>query len=80
MADTFEADNPTFDVAAAATPPPFAEPVTPPPEGNTIGGSNWWSDSFGLTLCGKRLSNRAARQIIFGLGGTDCVHGRARVW
>jgi hypothetical protein len=75
--DTFEADNPSFDLEpsnpppALATPKPIQEPTAPPPtldDGVAIGSDSWWSQSFGLTVCGKRLSNQAAKQLIIGLG------------
>ena len=66
------APPPTLAEPTSAPPAEIAEPLSSPPEpggDDLIGGSSWWNDSFGLTICGKRLSNAGAKQVIGGLIG-----------
>jgi hypothetical protein len=60
---------------APAEPAQPKEPELPPPDlsvptydvessGPSLGSGDWWS-SFGLTLCGKRISNDVAKKVIY---------------
>ena len=51
------------------------EPPMPPPAVDniaTLGSANWWS-SFGVTLCGKRVSNEKAKLIIYAGGAALAI-------
>ena len=69
----------------AAAPPPAAaappgEPALPPPleapdyedGGGSMGSASWW-DGFALTVCGKKVSNEEARNLIYGLATLSAV-------
>ena len=62
--------------------PPPSEPGMPPPntdmvvptydaEPGGLAGSSAWGGGFGLTLCGKRISNEHAKQLFAGMGATS---------
>jgi hypothetical protein len=48
------------------------EPGMPPPPGDdstgTVGSTDWFMSSFGLVLCGKRMSNDKVKQVVYAGG------------
>jgi hypothetical protein len=61
---------PTAEGTAAFSPSSSQDPGLE--DGAVVGSDSWWVDSFGLTVCGKRLSHGSARRWILGLVGA-CV-------
>lgn len=44
--------------------------MPPPPDDDTstVGSNDWFAASFGLVLCGKRMSNEKVKQLVYGGG------------